>query len=643
MKKIQIPPSVLTELRRKAKVILEQEVDAIDTLSRDQLRNMVHGLCTQQIELELQNEELHQSCEDKVQQRTRQLAKANTNLQNEIVERERASRKLEDYIQRQDVLNALLQISIEDRSLEELLKCCIDNIIAFPELGLKPSGIIFLKENASQNLVMKAHANIPEDLLRVCSSRPVGECLCGRAASTGMVLFALWQEDCHEVIYRDIYPHGHYCVPIMTAGYNVLGVLTLFTEVGTSRDMAVEETLVASSNVIAGIIERTQAKSALYKKTELLSSIYTAANSVALVTTDLGEENTRITSFSPGAEQMFGYAQDEAVGQPISLLNISEHDRSTLVVIRRLQAGRKLYFPDTVLLRKSGQRFAATVAIHPLFNSRGNIIGTLGVCIDISNLKMVQAELQQANEELEKRVEQRTIELQRTQQQVLHVEKLGAIGRLSASIAHEFNNPMQGIVTVLNGIAKRVPLEDEDMALARSAIDECKRIKSLIRNLQDFNRPTSGKKELMNLRKAIDTLLLLCKKDCNHRNITVITEYGEDTPYVMAISDQIKQVILNLLSNASDACPNGGTIYISTRPKGNAALVQIRDTGIGITPENLDRIYEPFFTTKPEVKGTGLGLSVSYGIIKQHNGRLDVESEPGKGTTFTITLPIKGC
>ncbi len=570
------------------------------------------------------------------------LQKANKALKDEIVEHKRVRCELEEYSQRQEIINTLLGLSIERFSLEELLNRCIKKIISFPRLGLKPSGIIFLKEKDSQNLTLTGHSNISDELLQACSSRPVGECLCGQAALQKQVVFSSQQNASHEVLYQNMSPHGHYCVPIMAHDKDILGVLTLFTEEGTARDPVIEETLIVSSNVIASIIERAQAEYTLGIQNELLSSIYEAADSVALITTEFEKDSARITSFSPGAEKIFGYSRSEVLGQPISLLNVPEHKKLFPGTIKRLQAGQMLSFPDTLLTRKSGEHFAATVNIHPLSDGRDKIVGTLSICIDISHLKMFQAELQRSNIELGKRVEERTVELQKTQKKILHVEKLGAIGRLSASIAHEFNNPMQGIVSVLSGIAKRAPLEKEDVNLLNSALNECKRINRLVRSLQDFNRPSSEKKVPIDLQKTTETLLLLCKNDCKNRHINVVTDYGKDIPYVMAVSDQIKQVLLNLLTNAADACPNGGTIYISTRQDGDVVRMQIRDTGVGIEPENIERIFEPFFSTKPEVKGTGLGLPISYSIIKEHKGSLEVKSEPQKGATFTITLPVRG-
>ena len=253
------------------------------------------------------------------------------------------------------------------------------------------------------------------------------------------------------------------------------------------------------------------------------------------------------------------------------------------------------------------------------------------------------AELHSLNNELENRVEQRTLELQKTQQQYLHAEKLSAIGKLSASIAHEFNNPLQGIMSILKGLKKRAILEEEDRELLDAAIIESERIKNLIRSLQDFNRPSSGKKVAMDVQKSIDSLLTLCKNDFKTKRISTVLNYAEQVPHIMAVPDQIKQVFLNLLTNAADAClQRGGVITINTWQEEKSVAVAIEDTGIGIAPEKIDLIFQPFYTTKAEVKGTGLGLSICHGIIQQHRGEIRVESTPGEGTTFTVLLPVKG-
>jgi signal transduction histidine kinase/DNA-binding response OmpR family regulator len=257
--------------------------------------------------------------------------------------------------------------------------------------------------------------------------------------------------------------------------------------------------------------------------------------------------------------------------------------------------------------------------------------------------KRAEVALQALNDELEQRVERRTLELQKTQKQYLHAEKLSAIGKLSASIAHEFNNPLQGILSVLKGLKRRAMLEEEDKELLDEAIEEGDRIKDLIRNLQEFNRPSTGRKNLLDLHKTLDSVLLLYKNDFKGKRISVVREYAERLPEVQAVSDQIKQVFLNMLTNAADACHRpGGVITIKTwQENADTVATAITDTGVGIQPADIDLIFQPFYTTKPEVKGTGLGLSVSYGIIKNHRGEIRVESSPEKGSTFTVLLPIK--
>ena len=246
------------------------------------------------------------------------------------------------------------------------------------------------------------------------------------------------------------------------------------------------------------------------------------------------------------------------------------------------------------------------------------------------------------NAELDLKVRQRTFELQEMQQLYLHSEKLAAIGKLSASIAHEFNNPLQGILSILSGVKKRAIMEAEDAELIDIAIGEGKRISYLIRSLQDFNRPSSGVVATMDVHQSLDSIILLHKNDFTQKRIVMHTDYTPHLPTISAVSDQIKQVFLNLLTNAADACLNrGGVITVSTRQEDDKVVVAIKDNGVGIRPEDIDNIYRPFYTTKSEVKGIGLGLSISYGIVKKHKGEIRIESTPGEGSTFTVVLPIK--
>ncbi|MBI4389528.1 MAG: response regulator [Nitrospinae bacterium] len=257
--------------------------------------------------------------------------------------------------------------------------------------------------------------------------------------------------------------------------------------------------------------------------------------------------------------------------------------------------------------------------------------------------KRAEEELKAHKDQLEEQVEKRTAELRTAHQQLLHAEKLSATGKLAASIAHEFNNPIYGIRNVLEQLREDLALDETHAHLADLAIRECSRIATLIRKLQDFHRPTDGVVSLMDVHQAIDDMLLLTDKKMKERNVRLKKNYAPRLPQVRAVADQIKQVILNLVQNAEEAIPDpGGEIVITTQAQADAVRIEIQDTGSGIDPETMKHIFDPFFTTKPQVKGTGLGLSVSYGIIKKHGGDLLAESIPGKGSTFTVVLPCIG-
>ena len=256
-------------------------------------------------------------------------------------------------------------------------------------------------------------------------------------------------------------------------------------------------------------------------------------------------------------------------------------------------------------------------------------------------LQEAEAALARAHEMLNIRLQERTKELQQTHAQLRHAEKLAAIGRLSASIAHEFNNPLQGVMNILKGVARRSAKGQEDEQMLTMALAECVRMRDLIRNLQDFHRPTSGKRTAVDIHTTLESILALSNKELKNRKISVVRKFADELPKISGVADQLKQVFLNLLSNAADACRSGGTITLQTKQDDGKIHVIVQDTGSGVAPEDQEHIFEPFFSTKPDVKGTGLGLPVSYGIVKDHGGTIIFASEPGKGATFSVILPIQ--
>ncbi|MCX5864790.1 MAG: ATP-binding protein [Deltaproteobacteria bacterium] len=273
----------------------------------------------------------------------------------------------------------------------------------------------------------------------------------------------------------------------------------------------------------------------------------------------------------------------------------------------------------------------------------GDVWAKLSIATDITERKNEEALEREAREILELRVSQRTMEVEKIHRQLLHSEKLSAVGKLAASIAHEFNNPICGIRNVLDGLKRRATLGGEDLQMVELAIRECGRIARLTKDLQSFNRPTTGKEAQVDVHAALEDILLLCRKNLKNKKISLVKEFAPSLPGIQAVEDQLKQVFLNLLTNAEEAIiAETGTITVRTEVRRGYVAVQFQDSGYGIEPENKERIFEPFFSTKSAAKGTGLGLSVSYGIVTRHGGTIEVESTPGIGSTFTVLLPVEG-
>lgn len=250
--------------------------------------------------------------------------------------------------------------------------------------------------------------------------------------------------------------------------------------------------------------------------------------------------------------------------------------------------------------------------------------------------------LRKTQGELNRQVIKNTEELKRAHKQLLHIEKISAIGKLSASIAHDVKNPLFGIQSVIEGIKRNFTLDEEYQKLSDLALSECDRIKNLIDDLLNFNKPPVEVKKATDTHLMLDEIVVSVKKEYNTGNVIIKKQYAPNLPNLHLVPDQIKQVLLNLLTNAEDAITDKtGTITITTETLPGGVAVRIKDTGCGISKADLPLIFEPFFTTRSFAQRTGLGLSIAIGIIKGHGGDIMVDSTSDQGTTVSILLPLK--
>ena len=257
------------------------------------------------------------------------------------------------------------------------------------------------------------------------------------------------------------------------------------------------------------------------------------------------------------------------------------------------------------------------------------------------DLKRADEKLIDWGKTLEQKVQQRTEELRKTENQLIQSDKVASLGKLAAGVAHEINSPLTGILTYSSLLlqAKREgDPEREDLEVIVNETDRCKKI---VKGLLDFARQTEPLKTLSDINEVIGKSIDLISHQASLQNVKIEKRVKPDLPKTMIDVGQIQQVFINILLNAIEAMPNGGTLTVSSGIEDEMVALRFTDTGVGIPEENLPKILDPFFTTKEQGKGTGLGLSVSYGIIERHRGKLGVKSQVGKGTTFTVKLPIK--
>jgi two-component system NtrC family sensor kinase len=248
---------------------------------------------------------------------------------------------------------------------------------------------------------------------------------------------------------------------------------------------------------------------------------------------------------------------------------------------------------------------------------------------------------------LEERVEQKTRELKRAHEHALHTEKMASIGKMAAVLAHEINNPLSGILTYAKLLRKWIDGDDggrnhrQDICDSLDLIaSESRRCGDLVKNLLTFSRTTPMNLQPANLNQVVDRSLRLVQHQLDLAGIQVQPQLDPDLPLVVCDAAQIEQVLLALVMNALDALPQGGNLWITTglSREHNQVRIVVRDDGSGIPAEILPRIFEPFLTTKETGRGVGLGLAISHSILERHNGTIEVQSEVGRGTTFTVTL-----
>ncbi len=326
-----------------------------------------------------------------------------------------------------------------------------------------------------------------------------------------------------------------------------------------------------------------------------------------------------------GVEDTLGYSADELMGQDVRRLY---GDGMAYEVMRRMRSsdyggrGKLRTYPIT-FMHKNGTPVEGTLSASLIYNDHGYELASVGFFVDLGERL-----------EMERK-------LRRTQEQLLQSEKLAAMGRLTSQLAHELNNPLYGIMNTLELMKTEIKPDNKRRRLLDMSLSETMRLADMLRKMLSFSKPDQEQRSPVDINTIVDEIMLLHEKQLREVDIKIELDFAQGLKPVMASKNQLRQVFLNMVSNAKDAMPNGGILKVATTGNGGHVRVEISDTGTGIKPEHLDHIFDTFFTTKTDSgRGVGLGLSVCYGFVKDHGGDIQVESSWGQGTTFKIILPV---
>jgi two-component system NtrC family sensor kinase len=310
-----------------------------------------------------------------------------------------------------------------------------------------------------------------------------------------------------------------------------------------------------------------------------------------------------------------------------------------------------LVFSTTRIIKPLQKMVLATQKIakgdlsHKLHVRSKDEIGALAESFDrmTEELKIANQKLIDWGKTLEKKVEERTNEIREMQAHLIQQEKLASLGKLAAGIAHEINNPLGGILIYSHLLLEDMDKEDSRYANLAKIVKESTRCKDIVKGLLQFARPREPEAIKIDINAMLDSALSLLESQAVFQNITIKKQYSPELPLIIADRSQLQQVFVNIILNAADAMNKSGILSLETSLSEDKRFIHIAftDTGHGIRNEDKSRLFEPFFTTKEVGAGTGLGLAISYGTIRKHGGDIVVQSEVGKGATFTVKLPVR--
>jgi PAS domain S-box-containing protein len=539
--------------------------------------------------------------------------------------------------QKQGIINAILNISLQKVSFDEQMELILDLILSIPTIKLLPSGAILLVGEQPGVLSLKVQRGFSAQQIATCGQVPFGKCHCGRAALAGEIQVVDCIDETHDFIFEKMKPHGHYCVPILINGA-VQGVIALYIEEGHLVTAPEIETLKAIASVVGGIIERKKMEDQLG---DLVHGLKVTIN-------DLDNEKSFnesiISNLASGLlildKNGLVEKSNPAARQFIRPLYAGVIDGKNLAEIFGREVAARLTAPkapgergrnEILIAQDDGRQKVFGYDAVPREDASGLEQGTILNFSDITSHKNIQAEMEKMN-------------------------RFSTIAEIASAVAHEVRNPLAGIMTMAQIIEEQLAADDSKKEYIGRIIRQVDRLNVLLTDFFTYARPPKPKKEKVALVRIVDEIRPFMQNKMQKCAITFREEYGAKLPDILVDANQIQQVFLNLMLNSMDAIKQNGEIVLSTEyveahagrfdyekfhgldMNRNYVVVYFRDSGCGMSAEMLERVFEPFYTTKHN--GTGLGMAIVFRILKENNAGIHAESKKGEGTTFTLFFSV---
>lgn len=373
--------------------------------------------------------------------------------------------------------------------------------------------------------------------------------------------------------------------------------------------------------------ENRRARQKAEEQLRLQSAAVQAAANAIIITDRAG----RTLWVNPAFTETTGYSIDEIKGKNPRVLRSGKQDRAFYEEMWGTILAGNVWHNTIINRRKDGTLNREDLTITPIRDDTGAITHFVGIKQDITQLAQALADLQT-----------KSAELAAMTQQLWQASKLATVGELAASIAHELNNPLATVSLRLEALALQLAEDEQKLRAVEIVADEVDRMAKLVGNLLQFSRRTHQQISTLDVCEEIDSSFELIEYHLRSNRIKVSRDYAPDVPTIQADRQQLRQVFLNILTNASDAMTDGGeiTARVTQNPSPKHIQIEFTDTGAGILEAELEKVWDPFFTTKPEGKGTGLGLAICRRVVEEHRGSIWIESSPGAGTTLKIIFPV---